>query len=116
MEIINWLRGTQIGVITLLRMDTAGMPKEFADKPLFTQWVYSDHDETIKHINGLVEGLATRIAIEEGGAENVDVEQNDDLRAKTPDCGLIIDISGHGDLYFRVYVTNFVHSPAKGWV
>ncbi len=116
MEIINWLRGSTIAIITLVRTDHPDMPEEFANKPMFTQWVHSGNEDVIQHINGLVEGLGTHIALEAGGVDNVDIDQNDDLRDKTPDCGLVVDISGPSGLYFRIYVTNFVQRPGKGWV
>ncbi len=90
MEIINWLRGSTIAIITLVRTDHPDMPEEFANKPMFTQWVHSGNEDVIQHINGLVEGLGTHIALEAGGVDNVDIDQNDDLRDKTPDCGLVI--------------------------
>jgi hypothetical protein len=116
MEIINWLRGSTIAIITLVRSDNSGIPKEFANKPLFTQWIYSQNDDIVKHINGLVEGLATAIAMDEGGVDHVEIEQNDNLRDQTPDCGLVVDIAGKNGLYFRIYATNFVQRPGKGWI
>jgi len=116
MEIINWLRGSSIAIITLVRSDNDYIPEEFANKPLFTQWLYSpSDDDVVKHINGLVEGLATAIAMDEE-PKNVKVEQNDDLRDQTPDCGLVVDISGKSGLYFRIYATNFIQRPGKGWI
>lgn len=115
MEIINWLRGNKIGIMTLQRMEHDDMPEDLANKPLFTQWVYEqEEDSLVKALNDLVGSLGHHLAMELR-VDDIEVEQNDELRDKTPDCGLVVDITVGGELYFRLYVTNFV-KQSRGWV
>lgn len=129
-EIINWLRGGSIHIVTIVKLDdnatmAASAPKA-AGKPEISQWVVNSPEEAMQITRALTETVALKIAQEfiknRGGSEeptdHVDLVKRDDLTDKIPDCGMVIDIADAGDnddVFFRIYVTSFVRRGGE-WV
>ena len=129
-EIINWLRGGSIHIVTIVKLDdnatmAASAPKA-AGKPEISQWVVNSPEEAMQLTRALTETVALKIAEEfiknRGGSEeptdHVDLVKRDDLTDKIPDCGMVLDIADAGDnddVFFRIYVTSFVRRGGE-WV
>lgn len=117
--IINWLRGgDEITIMTLLQVEKVErLPKAFAKRPKMSQWVISrDSGKIMSSIQHLVGSIVTELEEALGEDFDIKVEQNDKLRDQTPDCSLVVDISGEDTgVLFRVYLTGFVKSGSGGW-
>lgn len=130
-EIINWLRGGSIHIVTIVKMDKEGSvwyrdaPKA-AGKPEISQWVVNSPEEALQLTQALTETVALKIAEEfiknRGGSEeptdHVDLVKRDDLVDTIPDCGMVLDIADAGDnddVFFRIYLTSFVRRGGE-WV
>ena len=129
-EIINWLRGGSIHIVTIVKLDdnatmAASAPKA-AGKPEISQWVVNSPEEALQLTRALTEAVALKIAEEfiknRGGSEeptdHVDLVKRDDLVNKIPDCGMVLDIADAGDnddVFFRIYLTSFVRRGGE-WV
>ena len=129
-EIINWLRGGSIHIVTIVKLDdnatmAASAPKA-AGKPEISQWVVNSPEEALQLTRALTETVALKIAEEfiknRGGSEeptdHVDLVKRDDLVNKIPDCGMVLDIADAGDnddVFFRIYHTSFVRRGGE-WV
>lgn len=129
-EIINWLRGGSIHIITIVKLDALGnlssSAPAAAGKPELSQWVVNSPGEALQLTRALTETVALKIAEEfiknRGGSEeptdHVELVKRDDLVGKIPDCGMVIDIVDAGDnddVFFRIYVTSFVRRGGE-WV
>jgi hypothetical protein len=129
-EIINWLRGGSIHIITIVKLDVLGnlssSAPAAAGKPEISQWVVNSPEEAMQLTRALTETVALKIAEEfiknRGGSEeptdHVDLVKRDDLVGKIPDCGMVLDIADAGDnddVFFRIYVTSFVRRGGE-WV
>ena len=131
-EIINWLRGGSIHIITIVKLDVLGnlssSAPAAAGKPEISQWVVNSPEEAMQLTRALTETVALKIAEEfiENGSGNaseeptdhVDLVKRDDLVGKIPDCGMVLDIADAGDnkdVFFRIYVTSFVRRGGE-WV
>lgn len=112
--IINWLRGDAITIMTLLQVEMDEvLPKAFAKRPKMAQWVLSNDPEGIL---SAVQQLVGSIVSEFETYHEINVNQNDKLRDKTPDCSLVVDIIDEEiGVVFRVYLTGFVKSGNGGW-
>jgi len=132
-EIINWLRGGTITIVTLKKMENTNTdlsevaPKTHA-KPELAQWVVNTPKEAMEITRALAETVAVKIAEElmenvtKNGSEEptdyVELVKRDDLASKIPDCGMVIDIvdaDDNDDVFFRIYVTQFVRR-GREWV
>lgn len=114
-EIINWLRGDKIAIMTLLQLEhDSNIPKVFHRRPKVAQWVISHDDNEIR---SSIEQLVGSIATEFDGDSNYDlrITQNDDIRSKTPDCSLVVDIIDDDmeSVMFRIYLTGFIKKGGK---
>lgn len=129
-EIINWLRGGSIHIVTIVKLDDnatmAASASKAAGKPEISQWVVNSPGEALQITRALTETVALKIAEEfienRGGSEeptdHVELVKRDDLVNKIPDCGMVIDIVDAGDnddVFFRIYVTSFVRR-GREWV
>ena len=129
-EIINWLRGGSIHIITIVKLDARGSlassASTAAGKPELSQWVVNSPGEAMQLTRALTETVALKIAEEfienRGGSEeptdHVDLVKRDDLVGTIPDCGMVLDIADAGDnddVFFRIYVTSFVRRGGE-WV
>jgi len=129
-EIINWLRGGSIHIITINKEDRQGTMKrsapDAASRPEVSQWVVITPEEAMQITRALTETVALKIAEELiknlGGSEeptdHVELVKRDDLVSKIPDCGMVIDIVDAGDnddVFYRIYVTSFVRRGGE-WV
>ena len=143
-EIINWLRGGDIFIITLVRRNNQENPNKgittffpeslLMSSPDFTQWVVKTADEAQNALNQIMNEIVTRIKVAQENEYDIDVEGNgihvevnDELTKKTPDCALVVDIMGlgntdksnpskedHDSIYYRAYITGF-RLTANGW-
>ena len=129
-EIINWLRGGSIHIVTIVKQDKDGSMKRdaptAAGKPEVSQWVVNSPEEALNLTRALTETVALKIAEEfienRGGSEeptdHVDLVKRDDLVGTIPDCGMVLEIADAGDnddVFFRIYVTSFVRRGGE-WV
>ena len=129
-EIINWLRGGSIHIVTIVKLNVLGnlssSAPAAAGKPEISQWVVNSPEEAMQLTRALTETVALKIAEEfiknRGGSEeptdHVELVKRDDLANKIPDCGMVIDIVDAGDnddVFFRIYVTSFVRRGGE-WV
>ena len=113
--IINWLRGDTITIMTLLQLESdSNIPSAFHRRPKMAQWVLSHNDIEIR---SALEQLVGSIATEFDNESDFDLEitQNDDLRSKTPDCSLVVDIIDNGmeSVMFRIFLTGFIRKGGK---
>lgn len=129
-EIINWLRGGSIHIVSIVKQDEDSTMKRSAPtaagKPEISQWVVNSPEEALQLTRALTETVALKIAEEfiknRGGSEeptdHVELVKRDDLANKIPDCGMVIDIVDAGDnddVFFRIYITSFVRRGGE-WV
>lgn len=114
-EIINWLRGDKITIITLLQVERdSNLPQQFSQRPAITQWVLGQDTELIMSAVQQIVGTVAEAFVNDPNYK-LEVNQNDDLRDKTPDCSLVVDISDEEiGVLFRVYLTGFIRS-GSGW-
>ena len=112
-EIINWLRSDEIAIMTILQIASySNIPKVFKNRPDMAQWVVSmdDGHQAVKTLSGSILG-----DIQEDSDFVADITFNNDLRDKTPDCNLIVDISDKNiGVMFRIYLTSFKRTVG-GW-
>lgn len=142
-EIINWLRGGEIFIITLVRRNnqenplhgpTVFFPESLLDSPDFTQWVVKTIDEAQTALNQIISEVANQIKVAQENEHGIDVnsnklhaEVNKELTKNIPDCAMIVDLIGLGNtdksnpskedynsLYYRFYVTAFKLTN-RGW-
>ena len=143
-EIINWLRGGDIFIITLVRRNnqenesgsvTAFFPETLLDSPDFTQWVVKTPELAQSALNQIINEVSNQIKVSQENEYGIDVDSNliypkvnDGLAKKLPDCVLVVDLMGLGNtdkdalltkgdydsLYYRFYVTAFRHA-GSGW-
>ena len=113
--IINWLRGDTITIMTLLQLENdSNIPSAFDGRPKMAQWVLSHNDIEIR---SALEQLVGSIATKFDNESNYDlrITQNDDLRSKTPDCSLVVDIIDDEmeSVMFRIFLTGFIRKGGK---
>lgn len=134
MEIINWLRGGNIFVLTLqynprneLVFGTEIIPEDLT-KQEFTQWVFSNREELFKNLEGISNGLASAIykyqsdnlKAPSNPLDALQVKSNPHIEKTIPDCVLVVDIRSNQNYksnmsddpitYFRLIVTQFVRT------
>lgn len=134
MEIINWLRGGNIFVLTLqynprndLVFGNEKIPEDLT-KQKFTQWVFSNREELFKNLEEISNGLASAIYKYQSDNHNapsnpldaLQVKPNPQVEKTIPDCVLLADIQSHPNyraneeddplVYFRLIVTQFVRT------
>ena len=113
-EIINWLRGGDIFIITLVRRNnqenkngsiTAFFPESLLiTSPDFTQWIVRTTQEAQSALGQIINQVSNEIKTSQENEYGLDVDsnliyakENDELKNTIPDCVLAVDLMGLGN-------------------
>ena len=113
-EIINWLRGGDIFIITLVRRNnqenknggiTAFFPESLLiTSPDFTQWIVRTTQEAQSALGQIINQVSNEIKTSQENEYGIDVDsnliypkENDELKKTIPDCVLAVDLMGLGN-------------------